>query len=212
MNKILTLLREDRHWIEYPFGTLFYRILVRKLRNLNIHPNLYTITFIILGLFSGVVLAKNFVILSYILWRMSIILDLVDGPIARYKNKTSKFGQYLDNIGHIFCVLSLTIGGCYGAFLNSERHMFALLGACMVLMVYTFKYMDYAVFGERKKLRISSNGTILFIEKRISDFLDIEIVFLFVFAPRLGMLIFVLAKVLRVLVIIYKSIKKSNVK
>lgn len=207
---MLDFLKRDKHWIEYPFGTLFYGALVRSLKNVNIHPNWYTMGFIIMGITSGVLLANNYIILAFIAWRMSIILDLVDGPIARFKNLTSKLGEYLDNIGHVISVLALVVGGCYGSFEGREGHFAALAVSCMVLLVYTLKYIDYAVVTERSKFRITNKGNLLFLEKRLSDFLDIEIVFLFFLNPLTGVLIFLGAKALRAVALIYKSIKKVN--
>ena len=206
---MLESLRKDKHWIEYPFGTIFYGRLVRYLKDRDIHPNWYTTGFIILGVFSGIFIANNYILISYIFWRLSIILDLVDGPIARYKNKTSKLGEYLDNIGHVLCGLFLTIGAVWGAF-RTDRMLVAISAAFMFLMVYTFKYIYYTVFRERKKIRLSKNKTLIFLEKRCSDFFDIEMLFLLPFFPMEGLCLFIGVKFVRVSLIIHNSIMAAK--
>ena len=172
---MLESLTKDKHWIEYPFGSLFYVGLVRHLKDVNIHPNWYTLSFIMSALISGVFFSMNYFFVSYLFWRFSVILDLVDGPIARYKKQTSLLGEYLDNMGHILSGLFLIVGTVYGSF-SKDRMLFALIACFLFLLVYTVKYVNYTVFGVRNKIRLNKNKYFLFFEKRVSDFFDIDCV------------------------------------
>lgn len=206
---MLDTLRKDKHWVEYPFGSLFYGYIFRQLKDIKIHPNWYTLGFIAFGMFSGVLFSMNYFLISYLFWRFSVVLDLVDGPIARYKNKTSLLGEYLDNIGHVLCGLFLVLGSVYGSS-TENRILLAMTAGFMFLLVYTLKYVNYTVIGNRQKIRLSKNKHLLFLEKRFSDFFDIEILFLLPLIPREGFVLFIGVKIVRAVLIIYKSVDTAK--
>ena len=77
------------------FSYLFYR--------LGLSANQVTILFFIVGLFGASIIFLNtveYLILSYLLFRLHIIFDLSDGDIARYYNDFSVKGAYMDYMIH----------------------------------------------------------------------------------------------------------------
>lgn len=200
---MLESLKKDKHWIEYPFGVIFYNKIIYFLKDYKIHPNVYTLFFIFFGILSGVLLLNGNLITSFIFWRISIILDLVDGPISRIQNKESNLGKYLDNLGHIFTGLAITLSGTYYA---SSKIEFALFAGLLFLIVHNLKYLRYLISGARTKILVSKSKNYQFIEKRIVDLLDIEILFILSMIPDIGFTIFILWKILKILLITYKSI------
>jgi phosphatidylglycerophosphate synthase len=65
-------------------------------------PNQYTLNSIFFGFFCFVsIVYKNF-ILALIFFLISALLDFIDGAVARYSNKVTKIGAYLDTISDRF--------------------------------------------------------------------------------------------------------------
>jgi len=86
--------REKFRKIEIEIGKIFSK--------LGPSPNQYTLNSIFFGIFCFVSLIfKNF-ILALIFFLISAFLDFVDGAVARYSNKVTKFGAYLDTISDRF--------------------------------------------------------------------------------------------------------------
>jgi len=82
--------REKFKKLEKSVGFIFSKI--------GISPNQYTLSSIIFGFFCCLSLfLKNFS-LALIFFLISALLDFIDGAVARYLNKPSKFGAYLDTI------------------------------------------------------------------------------------------------------------------
>ena len=97
MSKLKNMLEEKREKfkkIEREIGKIFSK--------LGPSPNQYTLNSIFFGIFCFVSLIfKNF-ILGLIFFLISAFLDFVDGAVARYSNKVTKFGAYLDTISDRF--------------------------------------------------------------------------------------------------------------
>lgn len=204
---MLSSLKNNKHWNEYPFGTIFYEHLVRLFATKNIHPNAYTIAFIGLGVASGVAIHFGHIIISFVLWRLSIILDLADGPIARMKGLESKTGQLLDNLGHIVSGFSLTFFATLYAY---ESTTIAHLCTTLFVSVYTVKYMIYTLFEARSKNRISKHPTFIFIEKRIADTLDIEILFFLSFLPYWCIYLFIGYKCIKLVALLLIAFRRAK--
>jgi phosphatidylglycerophosphate synthase len=86
--------REKFKKIEEKIGKIFSK--------LGPSPNQYTLNSIFFGIFCFVSLVfKNFV-LALIFFLISAILDFVDGAVARYSNRVTKVGAYLDTISDRF--------------------------------------------------------------------------------------------------------------
>jgi phosphatidylglycerophosphate synthase len=86
--------REKFKKIENEIGKVFSK--------LGPSPNQYTLNSIVFGILCFVALLyKNF-ILALIFFLISIILDFVDGAVAKYSNKITKIGAYLDTVSDRF--------------------------------------------------------------------------------------------------------------
>ena len=89
-------LNNQIHWfsslIKNPISYCFYK--------LKFTPNNVSFLFGIVGILSVYMLIYNQVFLFFILWRLHIVLDMIDGDLARVLNKKSDFGQYIDKLNH----------------------------------------------------------------------------------------------------------------
>jgi len=86
--------REKFKKIEEEIGRIFSK--------LGPSPNQYTLNSIVFGIFCFVSLIFRNFILALIFFLISAILDFVDGAVARYSNKVTKAGAYLDTISDRF--------------------------------------------------------------------------------------------------------------
>ncbi|AVZ77804.1 transferase [Streptomyces lunaelactis] len=87
--------------------------------NTKITPNQLTYLMIVVGVLGGAALlipGLTGAILAVVLFQIYLLLDCVDGEVARWRKQTSITGVYLDRIGHYLCEAALLVGfGIRGA-------------------------------------------------------------------------------------------------
>ncbi|WP_329025075.1 CDP-alcohol phosphatidyltransferase family protein [Streptomyces sp. NBC_00690] len=111
--------RSGEHWA----GRLYMREISLHvdpyLVNTRITPNQLTYLMVVVGVIGGAVLlvpGLTGAILAVVLFQLYLLLDCVDGEVARWRGQTSVTGVYLDRIGHYICEAALLVGfGVRGA-------------------------------------------------------------------------------------------------
>ncbi|MFF3749224.1 CDP-alcohol phosphatidyltransferase family protein [Streptomyces sp. NPDC002018] len=111
--------RSGEHWA----GRLYMREISLHidpyLVNTRITPNQLTYLMVVVGIAGGAALLLPGLpgaILAAVLFQIYLLLDCVDGEVARWRKQTSITGVYLDRIGHYLCEAALLIGfGVRGA-------------------------------------------------------------------------------------------------
>lgn len=111
--------RSGEHWA----GRLYMRELSlrvdRYVVNTRITPNQLTYLMVVVGVIGGAALlipGLTGAILAAVLFQIYLLLDCVDGEVARWRKQTSVTGVYLDRIGHYLCEAALLVGfGIRGA-------------------------------------------------------------------------------------------------
>ncbi|MET9296551.1 CDP-alcohol phosphatidyltransferase family protein [Streptomyces sp. NPDC003077] len=132
--------RSGEHWA----GRLYMREISlrcdRYLVNTRITPNQLTYLMVVAGIAAGAVLlvpGLTGAILGAVLIQVYLLLDCVDGEIARWRKQTSITGVYLDRIGHYLSEAALLVGfGVRGADAFADRGpnwMWAFLGTLAAL-------------------------------------------------------------------------------
>lgn len=91
------------------FSILFSNKLAFLLFKINLSPNQVTFLFLLAGICSSISVYFSLPILSYVLWRLHIILDMADGDIARATKKFSKSAMGFDRTNHIIINTSMII-------------------------------------------------------------------------------------------------------
>ena len=76
---------------------LLTKILNPLARNLNINPNIVTVISPFIALLAAYGFANHLLLLGCAAILLSGLLDVVDGAVARYHDRTSKFGAFLDS-------------------------------------------------------------------------------------------------------------------
>jgi len=99
-----------------PYDQRFARMLIRPFASTFLHPNHVTAISLLLGLVSGVlfaVAAPGFEHLAALSFMLAVLVDHMDGELARMTGKTSTFGHYFDYIAgsliytFLFCGLGI---------------------------------------------------------------------------------------------------------
>jgi phosphatidylglycerophosphate synthase len=111
------------------------------LANSRITPNQLTYLMVVAGVLAGAVLLVPGLagaLLGAVLIQLYLLLDCVDGEIARWRKQTSITGVYLDRVGHYLSEAALLIGfGLRGADLfdgsESPEWLWAFLGMLAAL-------------------------------------------------------------------------------
>ncbi|WP_240137134.1 CDP-alcohol phosphatidyltransferase family protein [Streptomyces sp. MUM 178J] len=111
--------RSGEHWA----GRLYMREISLRvdpyLVNTRITPNQLTYLMVVVGVVGGAALlipGLTGAILAAVLFQVYLLLDCVDGEVARWRGQTSITGVYLDRIGHYLCEAALLVGfGVRGA-------------------------------------------------------------------------------------------------
>ncbi|MGK5629228.1 CDP-alcohol phosphatidyltransferase family protein [Streptomyces sp. URMC 123] len=105
--------RSGEHWA----GRLYMREIslrwTRHLVNTRISPNQLTYLMIVAGVAAGAALlvpGLTGAILGALLIQLYLLLDCVDGEVARWRKQTSITGVYLDRVGHYLCEAVLLAG------------------------------------------------------------------------------------------------------
>lgn len=95
-----------------PFLT---RVLEPIAKRLNVNPNVVTIISPFLALIAAYGFSQKNLVLGIIFILLSGFLDVVDGAVARYHNKTSPFGAFLDStmdrISDAIIIIGIVFGG-----------------------------------------------------------------------------------------------------
>ncbi|MEU8569528.1 CDP-alcohol phosphatidyltransferase family protein [Streptomyces pathocidini] len=105
--------RSGEHWA----GRIYMREIslrcTRLLVNTPITPNQYTGLMIVAGVAAGAALLVPGLlgaILGALLIQLYLLLDCVDGELARWRKVTSTTGVYLDRVGHYLSEAALLVG------------------------------------------------------------------------------------------------------
>lgn len=115
-----------------PFLT---KILNPIAQNLNINPNIITIISPFVAIIAAYGFANHMLILATKAILASGFLDVMDGAIARYHNKSSKFGAFLDSTMDRFADAIIYIGIIFGGYCDWFIGILAIHSAITVSYV-----------------------------------------------------------------------------
>lgn len=114
---------------------LLSRILEPIAKNLNINPNILTALSPFISLIAAYGFWKHQLIIGVVFILLSSFLDVADGAIARYHNRTSKFGAFFDSTMDRFADAIIYIGIVLGGYCDW------LLGILLVHSALTVSYV-----------------------------------------------------------------------
>ena len=114
---------------------LLTKILNPVARNLNINPNIVTVISPFIAILAAYGFSNHLLILGCICILFSGFLDVVDGAVARYHNRASKFGAFLDSTMDRFADAIIYIGIIFGGYCDWFIGVLAIHSAITVSYV-----------------------------------------------------------------------------
>jgi phosphatidylglycerophosphate synthase len=117
-------------------------------------PNQVTIASFAIGLYAAFLFAQGdtwALVGGAILLQVSIIVDCVDGEIARYTRKFSELGAWLDAITDRVKEYAVFLGLAYGAFVHNGQNLWVL--AAVLMAIQTFRHLSDYNFSQVVKAR-----------------------------------------------------------
>lgn len=117
-------------------------------------PNQVTILSFAIGLLAAYYFAQGdfwSVLLGAVLLQLSIVVDCVDGELARYTRQFSELGAWLDAITDRVKEYVVFLGLAYGAFVHSGQNLWIL--AALLMILQTFRHLSDYNFSQVAKAR-----------------------------------------------------------
>ena len=114
---------------------LLTRILNPIAQRLNINPNIVTVISPFIAVIAAYGFANHLLILGTIAILASGFLDVMDGAVARYHGKASKFGAFLDSTMDRFADAIIYIGIIFGGYCDWFVGILAIHSAICVSYV-----------------------------------------------------------------------------
>jgi phosphatidylglycerophosphate synthase len=124
-------------------------------------PNQVTIASFAIGLYAAFLFAQGdtwSLIGGAILLQVSIIVDCVDGEIARYTRKFSELGAWLDAITDRVKEYAVFLGLAFGAFVQNGQSLWVLAALLMVLQ--TFRHLSDYNFSQVVRARSAEEAPV----------------------------------------------------
>jgi phosphatidylglycerophosphate synthase len=140
------------------FSVFFLRRISKLLTFLAIKvratPNQVTLASFAIGLYAAYLFAQGdtwSLIIGAILLQVSLIVDCVDGELARYTRKFSELGAWLDAITDRVKEYAVFLGLAYGAFVEKGQNLWLL--AAVLMLIQTFRHLSDYNFSQVVKAR-----------------------------------------------------------
>jgi phosphatidylserine synthase len=117
-------------------------------------PNQVTIASFAIGLYAAFLFSQGdfwSILIGAVLLQVSIIVDCVDGELARYTRKFSELGAWLDAITDRVKEYAVFLGLAYGAYVQNGQNLWVLAAVLMALQ--TFRHLSDYNFAQVVKAR-----------------------------------------------------------
>jgi len=143
--------------------------IVKLLSKLGIHPNYITSFSVITSLVAGYFIYVSDFLLATIFIVISVFIDVLDGGVARYSGKVTKFGNYFDAMVDKYVEVIIYLGFALGGY--PIEAIFALSGSFLLsyakprlAITIPIDNHDWPAIGERgDRLLVLICGMVLFL-------------------------------------------------
>ena len=132
----------------------FSKILTWVAVKIGATPNQVTLLSFAIGLYAAYLFAQAdtwSLIAGALLLQLSIIVDCVDGELARYTRKFSELGAWLDAITDRVKEYAVFLGLAYGAMVHNGQNLWLL--AALLMTIQTFRHLSDYNFSQVVKAR-----------------------------------------------------------
>lgn len=131
------------------------KVFTRAALNLKLRPNFVTVVSFLVGVFAAIEFSRSNYISGAVLLQLSLILDCVDGEVARYTKQFSRFGAWLDALSDRVKEF-MAIGGLAFSVQDSVKNIWIF--ANIAVIIQTVKHIsdyDFTAVRESLEVRIS---------------------------------------------------------
>ncbi len=135
------------YYVGRPVGRLFSKILV----DFPVTPNMVTVASMVIGVAGGIAAStgkySGFVAGAFLYW-FGMVVDCVDGDLARVKLCGSRLGQWLDTIADDISTCAITVGFSIGLYVQTGYSWIlwvGILGGFSVVFTAGYLYHGLAV-------------------------------------------------------------------
>lgn len=125
-------------------------------------PNQITLASFGIGLLAAYFFAQGdfwSLMLGAVLLQVSIVVDCVDGELARYTRQFSELGAWLDAITDRVKEYAVFLGLAYGAYVHDGQNLW--LPAALLMILQTFRHLSDYNFSQVSKARKSEQPPIV---------------------------------------------------
>ena len=147
-----------------PYDQRLARLLIRPLANTNLHPNHVTLFSLLLGIGCGALFVfgePGIENVAVAVFMMAVLVDHMDGELARMSHRTSKFGHYFDYIvgSLIYTILFCSIGVAVYRWTGSEGALvFGFVAGFSNVLIVSLRLSMELKFGPKAVEHPSSSG------------------------------------------------------
>ena len=120
-------------------------------------PNIVSLLSLFLGILSFFAMVVGDISISILFIFFSIIIDYIDGNLARYLSKTSFFGRFIDGVIDIIVITLFRFGLCYYFFFQFENINIFIIFFLVFVIVTT--PINHFIFDRYSALIRWSNET-----------------------------------------------------
>ena len=147
-----------------PYDQLFARFLMRPFVNTGLHPNFLTLLSLLLGVGCGALFVfcePGIENLAVTVFMGAVLVDHMDGELARMSGKTSRFGHFFDyvvgslNYTILFCSIGIAIFRWSGA---ETALIFGLIAGFSNIFIVSLRLSMELKFGPDSVQHPSSSG------------------------------------------------------
>ena len=117
----------------------FLHPLARLFVKMGIHPNTVTVMSFLLTSFSAYLFAKGYFIIGAVILLIASAFDAIDGDVARFSQKVTKFGAFLDSVLDRYSETFIYMGFAYYYFTQTE-FIFIFIAFLLILGAYMLSY------------------------------------------------------------------------
>ncbi len=141
-------------YVAKPLSLFLLKILIYLPFSANQVSILMILTGFVGALFIGF---SNLALIGGILLQVAILLDAVDGSLARYKNKKTLFGNYIDKMFHniVIPLLFFMLGVYTYSYYNNTTYIFMGFGIAFMIVSSRFGFLNkYEVLIKKGKISL----------------------------------------------------------
>lgn len=142
-------MRKERENIiaKYTYRILSERIAI-ILAHTTITPNQISFISVITSIIAGFFFGTNYLIPAFILLQLTIVLDHVDGNLARLTGQTNEYGVWIDQISNKLHKFFLLFGASIGVFIKTNNVIYLIIGTVAI-----FNWFFTGYLSETRKVR-----------------------------------------------------------